>query len=377
MAATGGPSASAPATPAGGALLGWTALFVVGILLAAAGAGIGLRHLQLEGTTATAVLGLGLLLAGLAVVGWSASRLWRGLAGRRRWWLVPLSVVAVVASWSVLIAVMATVVPATPLDRNAAATVPVALREVHPVTDDGVALSAWWAPPTTGPTVVLLHGAGENRAATASAAAVLALHGYGVLLLDARGHGDSAGAGMDLGWYGDSDVAAAIGFLRADGTADLRRVGLLGLSMGGEEAIGAAASIPEVRAVVAEGASARTAEDKDAWLPGGVAGSVQRVVDGLTYGLVDVMTPAGPPVPLRDAVRSATGTRFLLIAAGTSPDEQAAAEAVRAAAPDRVSVWVVPGASHTGALRTEPAAWEDRVVAFFDAALAAQPTPTG
>lgn len=65
----------------------------------------------------------------------------------------------------------------------------------------------------------------------------------------------------------------------------------------------------------------------------------------------------------------------LLIAAGDVPDEQHAAKALRAAAPDSVQVWVVPGADHTGALQTAPQEWESRVIGFLDTALAAPDAP--
>jgi pimeloyl-ACP methyl ester carboxylesterase len=217
--------------------------------------------------------------------------------------------------------------------------------------------------------VVLLHGAGETRAATLPQAEVLAAHGYGVLMVDARGHGDSGGRGMDLGWHGDADVRAALDFLDGRDGVDPDRIGVLGLSMGGEEAIGAAAADPRVRAVVAEGATGRTAADKDAWLPGGVSGALQRGLDRVSYAVVDLLTAGSPPTSLRDAVAEASGTPFLLITAGTMPDEEDAAAVLRDAAPDRVQVWTVPGATHTHALSAEPAEWEQRVTGFLDAAL--------
>jgi pimeloyl-ACP methyl ester carboxylesterase len=45
--------------------------------------------------------------------------------------------------------------------------------------------------PTGGRPVLLLHGGGQNRQAWKGTAAELADHGYRVLSLDARGHGDS------------------------------------------------------------------------------------------------------------------------------------------------------------------------------------------
>ena len=89
---------------------------------------------------------------------------------------------------------------------------------------------------------------------------------------------------MDAGWYGDRDLIAAVAFLQHQRDVDPRRIGALGLSMGGEEAIGAATADPAIRAVVAEGATHRTAADKAGYLPGGLAGAIQRGLDRLTYG---------------------------------------------------------------------------------------------
>jgi pimeloyl-ACP methyl ester carboxylesterase len=313
------------------------------------------------------------LVLGLAVLGWAARSLWSAAGARRRHrlWFVPGTLLAVVLAWSVALAVGATVVPPTPRISAAPRVDGATVQEAALRTDDGVRLSAWWVPSRNGAAVVLLHGSGENRSATVPQADVLAGHGYGVLLLDARGHGRSGGRGMDFGWYGDSDIRAAGDFLFARPDVDPRRIGLLGLSLGGEEAVGAAAGDPRFRAVVAEGATGRTAADKAAWLPGGALGAVQRGIDRLTYGVVDVLTPAGPPRALRDSVAAATDTRFLLVVAGTMPDEARAARVFRAAAPARVAVWEVPDAGHTGGLRTEPAAWERTVTGFLDDALPA------
>lgn len=62
--------------------------------------------------------------------------------------------------------------------------------------------------------IVLLHGAGSTRSDVLDQAAVLAHYGFGVLMIDARGHGDSGGRAMDFGWHGDADSAAATGYLR-------------------------------------------------------------------------------------------------------------------------------------------------------------------
>lgn len=79
-------------------------------------------------------------------------------------------------------------------------------------TGGGTVLSAWNVPSRNGPALVLRHGAGSTRTAALARAAVLARHGYRLLLVDARGHGRSEGRGMDLGWYGDQAISAAVSF---------------------------------------------------------------------------------------------------------------------------------------------------------------------
>ena len=77
--------------------------------------------------------------------------------------------------------------------------------------------------------------------------------------------------------------------------------------MGGEQAIGAAAADPRIRAVVAEGATNRVAGDK-AWLSEqfGWRGAVQERIDWLTYGIADVLTAADQPITLRERPRPRT-----------------------------------------------------------------------
>jgi pimeloyl-ACP methyl ester carboxylesterase len=271
--------------------------------------------------------------------------------------------------WSIAWAVMLTVVPrtevgdATPADRG------MSYRDVTFSTSDGVRLSGWLVPTRNSAVVVALPGAGSNRSAVLAQAAVLARHGFGVLLLDPRGQGDSGGTGMDVGWWAERDVPAAVDFLVRQPGVDPARIAVLGLSMGGESAIGAAGTDMRIAGVVAEGATSRTAEDKDGWLPGGVLGAAQRGIDTLTYGLAELLTSAPRPRTLHDAVAATDETRFLLVTAGEMPDEARAATWIRGAAPDRVSVWEVPGAGHVRGLSTRPAEWEQRVVGFLDDAL--------
>jgi dienelactone hydrolase len=338
----------------------------VGTVAAAVGVALAVRYGVATGPAIMTVVGAATALAGLLGIAAGLRRSWRGLHRWRRLLILPLLLVLVLPATSVGLAVAYATSPPSGLGAATPADQSLAFDNVTMRTDDGVRLAGWYVPSRGGAAVVLLHGAGNTRTAVLQHAGILAEHGFGVLLIDARGHGESTGVGMDLGWYGDADVRAAVDYLHRRAGITLGRVGVVGLSMGGEEAIGAAAADSRIAAVVAEGATARIAEDKARWLPGGAPGTVQRWLDRLTYGLTDLLSPASPPTPLHEAVRRATHAEFLLIAAGEVPDEPRAARAFAAQAPERVQVWTVAGAGHTQGLSVDPHGWTRRVADFLD-----------
>jgi hypothetical protein len=87
------------------------------------------------------------------------------------------------------------------------------------------------------------------------------------------------------------------------------------------------------------------------------------------YETADLLSPASPPMPLRDAVAAIAPRPVLLITAGDVPDERTFAERYRAAAPASTQVWEVEGAGHTGGLATDPDGWRARVIEVFEEAL--------
>lgn len=340
----------------------------LGVAGTAAGAGVAIPHLADRAGAAATATGLVALGAGVALLIGGALAIGHGL---RTWPHVLVTAVSLAAAaptaFALAIAVAAITVPPSRLGAAAPTDLGLTHRDVEFAATDGVTLSGWYLPGSNGVGIVLLHGAGSNRSAVLDHAVVLARHGYGVLLFDARGHGRSDGQAMDFGWYGDQDVGGAVDYLA--GQPEVEVIAAVGVSMGGEEAIGAAAADRRIRAVVAEGATARTAADK-AWLPEqyGVRGWLQRPLDWLTFGATDLLIDAGPPVSLRDAARLA-GVPTLLITAGDVADEAHAARFIADGSPDTVSIWQVPGSDHAAALCTAPAAWERRVTTFLGEAL--------
>ncbi|MGN6302754.1 MAG: alpha/beta hydrolase [Angustibacter sp.] len=340
-----------------------------GVLLGASAA-VTVPHAMKDGVTAlTVASGLVLVLSVLLLVAVVAAAGRRTGGWRRGLAAVGAVVLALLAVDVVALPVAATTAPSPAVGDRTPAAAGLPFSEVSTTTFDGVRLAGWYLPSATGAAVVLLHGSGSTRSAVLDHAIVLARAGFGVLALDARGHGRSQGRAMDFGWYGDDDVAAGVTFLRSRPDVDPSRIALVGLSMGGEEAIGAAAWDAGVRAVVAEGVTGRQSADLH-WLSEtyGWRGAAQEGIERAKTAVTEVLARRRPPLSLRDAVRQAAPHPVLLIAAGTVADEQHAAADLQRAAPTSVQVWVVPGSGNTEGLRTAPEQWQQRVVGFLTAA---------
>jgi uncharacterized protein len=266
-------------------------------------------------------------------------------------------------------AIRMTTVPRTSVSRTTPSDLGLAHEDVTFVAEDGTSLSGWYIPSSNGAAVVLAHGSSASRSSVLPDAVVLARHGYGVLVFDARGQGRSSGRAMDLGWYGDSDLRGAVSLLAARDDVDPDRIGIVGISLGGEAAIGTAATDDRVRAVVADGAMYRRLGD---WTPHHDEGPAGAWKDWLMFTTADLLSAARPPIALLEAVEAIVPRRVLLVASGAG-DEIVAARQMQLAAPDTVEMWAVPEAGHTGELAARPAEWEAHVVGFLDVALAPSP----
>jgi dienelactone hydrolase len=198
---------------------------------------------------------------------------------------------------------------------------------------------------------------------------MLARHGYGVLLFDRRGEGESEGDPNVFGWQGERDVHAAVAFLQSRPDVDPERIGGIGLSVGGEMMIEAAAESDSLRAVVSEGAGIRSLREALA-----IPETGARLTSALAFG---VLTPAValfsndlPPPSLEDlAPRIAPRPVFFVYADPGQGGESELNETFYEAAREPKLIWQVPGSGHTGGIEAQPDEYERRVVGFFDDAL--------
>jgi uncharacterized protein len=133
------------------------------------------------------------------------------------------------------------------------------LRAVTFPSRTGDSIAGYFASGPRRATVILAHGSGGERSDLAAEARALALAGFGVLVFDWPGHGESQGS---VEW-GKSERAALIGaidWLCARDDVDSSRLGALGFSMGGYVLTQTAVSDLRLRAVALAGSPPRALE---------------------------------------------------------------------------------------------------------------------
>ena len=115
---------------------------------------------------------------------------------------------------------------------------------------DGYRLNAWYVKAHKGkPTVVYCHGQGENLSEWQNVAQFLADMGYGVFMIDYRGHGKSEGHPTETGLY--IDLQSSIKYLVNYENVDRNDIILWGRSLGGA-VVADVASRDNFRAVILE-----------------------------------------------------------------------------------------------------------------------------
>ena len=229
-------------------------------------------------------------------------------------------------------------------------------------TSDGLELEGWYIPSKNRAAVIAFPG----RSGTRQAASFLARHGYGVLLFDRRGEGESDGDPNSLGWGGTKDVDAAIAFLRERPDVDPERIGGIGRSVGGEMLLESAADSDALKAVVSEGAGIRSVHE-GLELPGSEKWAQLSTWASTTLGTM-VFAGRTPPENLKELVpRIAPTPVFLIYAERGQGGEKLSADYYEAAGEPK-QLWKTDS-GHTGGYDAAPVEYERRVVRFFDDAL--------
>jgi dienelactone hydrolase len=234
-------------------------------------------------------------------------------------------------------------------------------QEVRLRTADGLTLAGAYVPSLNGAAVITFP-----REWTARQARLLADAGYGVLLLDMRGYGDSEGDVNRFGWGSTADVDAAVAWLRARPDVVDGRVGGFGSSVGGEQMIEAAAGNAGLRAVASEGAGERSVRET---LLYGVRAAPSLPMAAVQTAAVAVLSGDAPPPSLDELARRISPRSLFLIYAGEGGGGEELQPHYFAAAGEPKAIWRVERAGHTAGLSAAPEEYERRLIQFFDGAL--------
>jgi uncharacterized protein len=236
---------------------------------------------------------------------------------------------------------------------------------------DGAVLRAWEIRPRVGngTAVIVFHGLGDNRLGMAAYAQLFVAHGFTVLLPDARGHGTSGGVLATYGVLERDDIREWVDFLSQRDHP--RCIYGLGESMGAAELLQSLAAGANFCAVIAESSFSNFREiaydrmGQPFHLGPWVGRTVLRPLVEIaflrarwTYGL-DMNRASA-----EDAIAE-TKTPVLLIHGQADSNIPVRHSRRMHAIDPKAALWEVPGADHCGAMSTEPAEFQQKVVEWF------------
>jgi len=147
------------------------------------------------------------------------------------------------------------------------------------VAADGIRIAGWWIPaatsiPRDGPTVVIVHGYGDNKSGMLENA--IFLHDrWNLVLFDLRNHGQSTGDETTQGIDEQLDLEAMLDWV--DANLHPEHLAVFGQSMGGQTSVNVVARDTRVDALVLDSthdrlASAMSARIRNAGYPFGEVG---------------------------------------------------------------------------------------------------------
>jgi uncharacterized protein len=344
----------------------------VGLLAAGFGVVSHGLHVVNSGPDLRDVTGVGYIVGGLLLVVAGIAALAAARRAPRRpglgWrvahvggWLAGAASFAALALMPFAFANLASHAPRWAIDDGALG---IAHENVRIETADGRKLSAWYVPSRNGAAVLLSHGSGGSRGRVAAHVRMLARHGYGVLALDNPGNGGSEGHSNGLGDNAQPGLDAGIDYLVRRPDVDPRRIAGFGVSLGGEVLLQAAARDRRLAAVVSDGA-ARPTDSKEF----NRVGVVERAMTWSAVQALRGVSGMRPSPSLVGIMPRIAPRPVLLVASGGEPTEIPTARHYRDTGGATVQLWELPDTGHTAGLRTHPAAYERRTIAFLDRSL--------
>lgn len=270
--------------------------------------------------------------------------------------ILPLIIVFVVAN----IVANSYVIPAhNPVIRPP--DIPAGTQDVSFSGADNLTLRGWYIPPKKDTVIILLHGYFADRTQMLFHAYHLSEAGYGALLYDERGAGESDGQQRSFGWRDVNDVGGALDFLKYKAPS----VAIAGCSIGGQIALRAAAQYPQLRAVLADGPAMVSIEDlppASDW-EGTLTLRYHWLIDRLLEWRVGMVAP-----PSVIATIAKIAPRPIMLFAGADGNEKYHIRLYQQAAGANAQLWEIPGATHCDGPSATPDEYVRRMVNFFNAA---------
>ncbi len=237
-------------------------------------------------------------------------------------------------------------------------------------TADGLTIRGWYAPtPASRRLIVLVHGLGGSLDEMSEIGRDLHARGFGVLVFDLRGHGQSDPSRLYLGSRERGDVRAVLEWATKQGfTPD--RIGWLGHSMGGATLIMEGERNPQIQALVIDSAYGnlpklldRQLSDSSGlprWFNPGILLAARLFFGVRTDNLMPVQS-----------IRN-WGDRPLFLIHGERDSIVPIGQAheIIATAGPKCETMILPDVEHVGAYHADPQRYIDAVGGFFDRNLA-------
>lgn len=241
-------------------------------------------------------------------------------------------------------------------------------------------------------TIVFCHEFGTDMFSCARYTRPLIEAGFEVFTFDFRGHGDSSSGGSKyrpLQWPSDKEMEDVLGacvyvesLLAAEGKET--RIGLFGISRGAGAGLLAAASDPNIAAIVCDGAFSTDAtliSYMKRWAH--IFARVKLVYEnhpeafwkGLVWLVIRFAQPKqGCRFPSVRAALKEMRTRAILFIHGRRDRfiDEAESRVLYEAAPSPKYLWLVPEAKHNQSVAVEPKQYAARTIAFFQKHLAGE-----
>ena len=243
-------------------------------------------------------------------------------------------------------------------------------------------------------TVLFCHEYGSDMYSCARYARPLIEAGFDVFTFDFRGHGQSSRGRKyrPLQWPSDKELEDALGacaYVETQLMAEGRdpRIGVFGISRGAGAALLAAASNPNIKAIICDGAfTTRTTlislMKRWAYIFARVKLVYENHPDWVWHTMLWIVMRLSQPKlgctfpSVTRAVHNMTPRPILFInGQKDSYIREEQARQLHAQAPEPKYLWIVEGAKHNQSVRVQPKEYALRTIAFFRRHLAEEPVP--